>query len=198
MDFRCRRSGSGVRVLHFFAAGFFARLSLSVQNGAAPVFGLQRFERGEIPVDTLVQPIFAATDCRQSVRLPLEGYRLGECRVGFGPIGFYCITGILCAHGKERHRGRAEMVETPDIPGDGVGEMQLHGSLWREVGDQLLFELLKSRTIFFGEDDHLTGNRIPPRVQTGLVLPLCIAGLPGLRWLTPICFCALINPCSPG
>jgi hypothetical protein len=78
-------------------------------------------------------------------------------------VAFDVAIGVLRAEGVEIHFDGAEMVETPGVPGDGVGEAEFHEGRGREIFDELGFDLLEDGAVFVGKGDDLASNIVGRR-----------------------------------
>jgi hypothetical protein len=88
------------------------------------------------------------------------------CGLGFGfrfGIGFR----FGYAQGVDIHFGGAEAVETPCVPGDGMGEFVLFEGLGVEGGDVFGLERFEDGAVFGGEGDDLSGEVVADGVEAG-------------------------------
>ncbi len=81
-------------------------------------------------------------------------------------VEIFCVQ-IFCCEREDVHFGGAEAVETPGVPGDGVGEFEFGDGFGRERGDMVGFEGFEDGAVGVGEGGDLAGDVVADGVEAG-------------------------------
>jgi len=83
----------------------------------------------------------------------------------FDQVRTFCRR--FCSQGKDVHFGGAEAVETPGVPGDGVGEFEFGDGFGREAGYVFRFEFFEDGAVGVVESGDLAGDVVADGVEAG-------------------------------
>jgi hypothetical protein len=122
--------------------------------------GLAVAESGQILVDDAIQALFVNAQERELRGLLLKGERAGQ---GDADLGVVTVGGgfrVLSAEGVDVRFDGAEMVKPPCVPGDAVGQLELHDGFGGEIGDELGLEGFEDGPVFIGKGDDLAGYAV--------------------------------------
>ena len=118
---------------------------LSIRFVLAAALGLKVLEFGAVAVEAAGHALFVEA-------VEFEAAGLGEEDGGVGDGGLECgiVVGlvfvrIIRSEGEDVHFGGTDAVETPGVPGDGVGELDFGDGLGSEVSDVFVFEFFRRR-----------------------------------------------------
>jgi len=98
--------------------------------------------------------------------------RGGQGCIDLGDIGAGLTSILELAESEVIVFDGADSIQTPAVGSDALGELDLHGSVGREVFHESFRERVVGGAVFVGHGGDLTGNAVAERVEPGTLLAL--------------------------